>query len=168
MNNEQNKLIEDNIAFARWLAHKWRKTQKLLSYDELESMAFFGLTKAAKTYKSEKGTQFNTYARFIIENEFRNAFKKEKKYTIKFGEDIEEMNLVNFDISDLIDLKTIINKYLTEEEREIIMAVYHQGMRRKEVAIDKGISISNVVTTIKEAKSKIEYLMKDKVSPIFL
>lgn len=167
MNNEQNKLIKDNLAFARWLAHKWRKTQNLLSYDELESMAFFGLTKAAKTYKADKGTQFNTYARLIIENEFRNAFRKEKKYTIKMDEDVEERNLFNLDISDSIDLKTILNNYLTKEEREVIMAVYHQGMRQKEVALDKGISISKVVTTIKEAKSKIEYLMKDKVSPVF-
>ncbi|MGL5149073.1 MAG: sigma-70 family RNA polymerase sigma factor [Clostridium sp.] len=167
MDNKQEKLIEDNLPFARWLAHKWRKTQNLLSYDELESMAFFGLTKAAKTYKANKGTQFNTYARFIIENEFRNAFRKEKKYTIKMGGDVEEMHLVNFDISDSIDLKTILNKYLTQEEREVIIAVYHQGMRQKEVALDKGISISKVVTIIKEAKSKIEYLMKDKVSPVF-
>lgn len=159
MNNDQKKLIEENLAFARWLAHKWDKTQNLLDYEELESMAFFGLTKAAKSYKTDKGTQFNTYARFVIENQFRNAYKKEKKYTIKVDEEIENSSLVNFDISESLDLNTVLEKNLTQEQREILLEAYEKGLSQREIANSRGLSQSKVNSIIKQAKIKIaEYI----------
>lgn len=159
MNEQQQKLIEDNINFARWLAHKWEKTQSLLDYDELESMALFGLTKAAQSYKNNKGTQFNTYARFVIENQFRNAYKKEKKYTIKVDSEIENASLVNFDISESLDLKTVLEKHLTQEQREILLQAYEQGLSQREIANLRGMSQTKVNSIIKQAKLKIaEYI----------
>lgn len=159
MNEQQEKLIKDNISFARWLAHRWDKTQSLLDYDELESMAFFGLTKAAQSYNPNKGTQFNTYARFVIENQFRNAYKKEKKYTIKVDSEIENNSLVNFDMSESLDLKTVLEKYLTQEQKKILLQAYEQGLSQREIANLRGMSQTKVNSIIKQAKLKIaEYI----------
>lgn len=167
MNTYQQKLIEDNQKLAYWLAHRWAKTQSLIDVDELISISLFGLTIAAQSYNPDKNTQFNTYARLVIENRFKNELKKQKKYQLKYTE-TEEPNQngtakapVSYtpDYDETIDVRRAIEA-LPEDYRLMIDEFYNLGYNQHEIAARHNISQTKVSLMIKEAKYFIEQRIK--------
>lgn len=150
MNKEQEKLINDNINFAYWLSHKWAKTQSTLDVDELISISLFALTKAAISYKSGK-SQFNTYARFCIENEFKNALKKQKKYGIEIEETAVDCTSYTDDIDTSILIASAI-KPLSPLCQNIFMDFYQKKLTQYEIADKYKISQTQVCCILKKAK----------------
>lgn len=165
MNEFQTQLIEENTKLAYWLAHKWAKTQSLVDVEELISISLFGLTMAAQSYKPDKNTQFNTYARLVIENRFKNELKKQKKYQIKYNESENEENQpkpqVSYtpDYDEAIDVRMAIEA-LPKDYQLMIDEFYNLGYNQHEIAARHNISQTKVSLMIKEAKYFIEQRIK--------
>ena len=167
MNTQQQQLIEDNIKLAYWLAHKWAKSQSLIDTEELISISLFGLTMAAQSYKSDKNTQFNTYARLVIENRFKNELKKQKKYQIKYNESEETPDgkpkkpqaSYTPEYDEAIDVQIALAA-LPEDYRLMIDEFYNLGYNQHEIAKRHNISQTKVSLMIKEAKYFIEQRIK--------
>lgn len=166
MNQYQEQLITDNINLAYWLAHRWAKTQSLIDTEELISISLFGLTIAAQSYKPDKNTQFNTYARLVIENRFKNELKKQKKYQIKYNESEEApegkpKKQVSYtpEYDESIDVQIALAA-LPEDYRTMIDEFYNLGYNQHEIAKRHNISQTKVSLMIKEAKYFIEQRIK--------
>lgn len=167
MNEYQIKLIEDNTNLAYWLAHKWAKTQSLIDVEELMSISLFGLTIAAQSYNPNKNTQFNTYARLVIENRFKNELKKQKKYTLRYTESEEPMEKCEvkaqasyeLDYDETIDVRKALEA-LPEDYQLMIDEFYNLGYNQHEIAARHNISQTKVSLMIKEAKYFIEQRIK--------
>ena len=167
MDEKQNKLIEDNMNLAYWLSHKWAKKQSLIDVEEFISIALFGLTIAAQTYNPEKNTQFNTYARLVIENRFKNELKKQKKYTLRYTEseeptekwEVKAQAYYETDNDEIIDVKIALAA-LPEDYRLMIDEFYNLGYNQHEIAARHNISQTKVSLMIKEAKYFIEQRIK--------
>ena len=155
MTKEANRLIEDNIGYARWVAHRWAESQQVLDYDELESLAFLGLTKAAASYDASKNTKFSTYAKIVIENAFKNALKKEKQRTETTVSYIDDMEINSYETDESVLIRQILEDVLTDEEKEIISLAYEHGFSQREIAIKKGVSQTKINSVIRKAKEKI-------------
>ena len=79
MNEDFKELANDNIKLAYYLSNKWYKiTQgEGVEYDDILSLAFIGLMKAARTFDEDKGYTFGTYGTACIENEIKMYLRKE-------------------------------------------------------------------------------------------
>jgi RNA polymerase sigma factor (sigma-70 family) len=75
---EQAKLVEDHIALARSIARKMtpKVSQNLLSYEDVESIAYLGLCLAAISFDATKGFAFTTYATSVVRAEIIKANRK--------------------------------------------------------------------------------------------
>ena len=91
MTEEQQKLVEDNINLARYMALKWVKSGvRNFEYDEIFSMFSYALCKAAKSYDPSRGANFATYSARCMDNEIKMGFRKKGRIG---GEDSQ----VNFE-----------------------------------------------------------------------
>lgn len=81
MTNDVNKLIEDNMNIANKLAWQYyNKFNRKIDFEELQSLSFFGLTKAANTFDSNLDFAFSTYAYKCIINEILLFYRNHKKH----------------------------------------------------------------------------------------
>lgn len=85
MTDTAKRLVEDNINLARFVAHQFSNTG--MTYEDVEALAFYGLTKAAFSYDSSKA-KFGTYAATVIRNEIMMTLRKKRVNTISFDEKI--------------------------------------------------------------------------------
>jgi RNA polymerase sigma factor (sigma-70 family) len=159
LTTEGQALVENNFKHATWLAHKWYETNKKINVDELISLALFGLTKAAATYDKTRA-QFNTYARFIIENEFKNELKKTRKYSVGvFESDEDEEDVEQTDVDQSIDLKTAISK-LPKQYQDILLDFYEAGHNQYQIADKYNISQPKVSVILNNSRELIASYMK--------
>ena len=77
MTNEQQKLVEDNINLAYFVAHRFKNTN--LEFDDVKATACLGLVKAAIAFQPDRGLVFNTLAVKVITNEILIQLRREKK-----------------------------------------------------------------------------------------
>lgn len=106
MTNDINQLIEDNINIANKLAWRYyNKFNKKIEFEELQSISFLGLTKAANTFDNKLKFAFSTYAYKCIINEILVYYRNNKKHfatslSIEIADDnIELEDLVGIDYS---------------------------------------------------------------------
>lgn len=69
LTSEQQDLVVDNLALATDLAYKFSQRQNSLEFDELISIARYGLVRAAEKYDPSRGVKFSTFAYATIRNE---------------------------------------------------------------------------------------------------
>ena len=114
MNTDEEKLILDNMGIAYDIAWKYnKKLNNIISIDELQSLALFGLTKAAKTYNKELGNTFSTYAYRCITNEILYYYRQNVKHfnNLSLSEPnekettLEELIAVDYNLFDDLSLK---------------------------------------------------------------
>lgn len=117
--DEINKLIEDNINIAYKIVWEFNnKLKGLIEYEELVSIALFGLTKAANTFDKDKNFSFSTYSYKVIKNEIlieMRKINKSNKHNIKIVSINSEIESTDNSIT-LEDL--IKDKYNLEEDIE--------------------------------------------------
>lgn len=79
MNQDFKKIANENIGLAYSLSNKWYKILKSqgIEFDDILSLAFIGLMKAARTFEKERGNTFSTYGCACIENEIKMYLRKE-------------------------------------------------------------------------------------------
>ena len=81
MTTDEETLIVNNLGLAYEIAWKfYRKFNGIYELDELQSVAFLGLTKAASTFKKDLGFEFSTYAYNCIQNQIRQYYRDNKKH----------------------------------------------------------------------------------------
>ena len=74
----ENQLIESNLCLVFHIVHRFRSSY--FAQDELISVGYIGLIKAARTYRSERSVQFSTYASRCITNEILMFLRRNVKH----------------------------------------------------------------------------------------
>ncbi|MBA4699206.1 MAG: sigma-70 family RNA polymerase sigma factor [Ruminococcus sp.] len=77
MTEERTKLVEDNIRYPYFVAHKFRNVP--IEFDDLVGIANIGLVKAALQFDFESGFSFTTLADIVIRREIIHELRKQKK-----------------------------------------------------------------------------------------
>ena len=71
MTEEQQRLVEDNIGLAHHVVWNFKSTGVVLELDDLRSLAYLGLVKAAIKFDKDRGCTFSTFAVQVMTNEIR-------------------------------------------------------------------------------------------------
>lgn len=88
---ERNTLIENNLLLARKIAaYQYKKTPKCVSFDELESAAYYGLVDAANRYNGI--TSFDNYASRRIFGEIKDYLRSLQFFANSVRISLEEVS----------------------------------------------------------------------------
>ncbi len=136
-------LITRNLRLVAHIAKKYQNTD--VEAQDLISIGTIGLIKAILSYDPDKNSKLATYAAKCIDNELLMMLRNRKKLsrevsiyepigTDKEGNEISLLDILKQEQSDIIDemdtrenisrLRNIIDKCLTEREKEIILLRY--------------------------------------------
>ncbi len=174
----EEKLIKHNLRLVAHIVKKYNFAK--IEQDELISVGSIGLMKAIKSYDTEKGNSFSTYASRCIQNEILMMVRSQRKFInevsledkVKTDKDGNEVSLIDVleDASEHIQDKAeiqiiyqkiidIINTSLNEREKEIIFLRYGIGggvpKTQNEVAKELNISRSYISRIEKKALNQI-------------
>ena len=78
LNDEQRRLVEDNMKLAYFMAHKLRNHTSL-EFEDLVGVCMRGLCKAALKFEPDMGNKFSTFATTVMQNEVFIANRQERK-----------------------------------------------------------------------------------------
>lgn len=174
----EEKLIKHNLRLVAHIVKKYNFAK--IEQDELISVGSIGLMKAIKSYDTEKGNSFSTYASRCIQNEILMMVRSQRKFInevsledkVKTDKDGNEVSLIDVleDTSEHVQGKAeiqiiyqkiieIINTSLNEREKEIIFLRYGIGgevpKTQNEVAKELNISRSYISRIEKKALRQI-------------
>lgn len=174
----EEKLIKHNLRLVAHIVKKYNFAK--IEQDELISVGSIGLMKAIKSYDTEKGNSFSTYASRCIQNEILMMVRSQRKFInevsledkVKTDKEGNEVSLIDVleDASEHVQDKAeiqiiyqkiidIINTSLNEREKEIIFLRYGIGggvpKTQNEVAKDLNISRSYISRIEKKALNQI-------------
>ena len=142
----EEKLIKHNLRLVAHIVKKYNFAK--IEQDELISVGSIGLMKAIKSYDTEKGNSFSTYASRCIQNEILMMVRSQRKFInevsledkVKTDKEGNEVSLIDVleDASEHVQDKAeiqiiyqkiidIINTSLNEREKEIIFLRYGIG-----------------------------------------
>lgn len=111
---DRQKLIEDNLKLVYKIANKYRYLCcNTIDFDDLVSLGYIGLIKAAQSFDETKNFKFSTLAFICIKNSILREFVN-KQYRINESNTVS-MNTI-FD--DNIETQTMIKDYNSEKEFE--------------------------------------------------
>lgn len=139
--------------------NKYRKTSNSffehISFEELQSAAYFGLVQAANNYKSSENCDFAYYARFRIDGAMGDYLRESVffKNANEIEEDLDQIEVeddANFD--DFFDDLTYD---LDDTGRKIIRMYYCDNFSMKEIGEEIGCKISWVSQLLKTNKEKL-------------
>lgn len=158
-------LVCDNLNLARSVARKYLCSG--IEYDDLQSMAFIGLVRAAKKYDKSIGCAFSSFAVVCIENEIKRTFMKkricaESLETVIYGDVVLSDTIgEETDCFREIEIKDAIKcamKKLSERERFVINSLYFRDppLTLKETGKLLNISTTMVGKISKQALEKIK------------
>lgn len=90
MNNNINKPVaEENLGLVHLCANKFRN--RGIEYEELYSAGCIGLLKAVKSFDTERGVKFSTYAVPVIFGEIKRLFRDGG--TVKVSRSLKELSV---------------------------------------------------------------------------
>ena len=100
-----------------------------LEYDDIIQEGMIGLLAAIKSFNSEKGTKFTTYASRCIDNSIISALNKFKRL-----KDIPQENIVELDDETLSSQYGISaeDEYLAKESVSALTDILYEGLSRFE------------------------------------
>lgn len=175
----EEKLIKHNLRLVAHIVKKYNFAK--IEQDELISVGSIGLMKAIKSYDTEKGNSFSTYASRCIQNEILMMVRSQRKFInevsledkVKTDKEGNEVSLIDIleDASEHVQDKAeiqiiyqkiidIINTSLNEREKEIIFLRYGIGggvpKTQNEVAKELNISRSYISRIEKKALNQIK------------
>lgn len=174
----EEKLIKHNLRLVAHIVKKYNFAK--IEQDELISVGSIGLMKAIKSYDTEKGNSFSTYASRCIQNEILMMVRSQRKFInevsledkVKTDKEGNEVSLIDVleDASEHVQDKAeiqiiyqkiidIINTSLNEREKEIIFLRYGISggvpKTQNEVAKELNISRSYISRIEKKALNQI-------------
>ena len=149
------------------------------------SIGTIGLIKGITTFDASKGARLATYAARCVENEILMYFRSQKKSSqdvslsdyIETGTDGAALSLMDVVSEDedlletisnrerLLQVRELVNKCLTDQERQVICMRYglngYRPSRQREVAERTGISRSYVSRIEKRALQKLREALEE-------
>lgn len=175
-----DSLVNNNINLVYYIANKLFKSNNIPrnEEDDILSEGSIGLVKAAKSYDSNKGVKFSTYASKCIQLQMLYYIRRVKRhwYLPSLDDKISnELVLGDMILDNSIDIvesliETDYNNLLTIEIKKlperyrIVMENVLNGRTQSEIAKDLGVSRSRVshiynrgIELIKSNIHKIEY-----------
>ena len=176
MNTDEERLVLDNMGIAYELAWKYnRKLNNSIDIDELQSIAFLGLTKAAKTFNKELGNNFSTYAYTCINNEilyyFRQNIKHLNNLSLSDAEEgdlpLEDLIALDYDLLQDLNLKLDIEFLYKEIEnlkpryKEVIKYKL-KGYTFKKIGEILGVSQPQISTDYNKALNILRYKFRNR------
>ena len=152
MTEEKERLVLDNLRLAEYMAQKYKSTG--IDFDELTSISYMGLVKAANSYQPERG-KFSTLACQIIYRDIMYCIRKRKRsihcisldsercnrdgdfYSLQESLGTEDPDIQRLDNTGLYDdMMSCLNR----KERIAIELVVIHGEKQRTAAEKMGIS----------------------------
>ena len=176
MTTDEEKLVTDNLGLAYELAWKYyMKFNGLYELDELQSVAFLGLTKAANTFNKYLGFEFSTYAYNCIQNQIRQYYRDNKKHidVVYLYEEIndngvtlEDITASEYDMLEQINKDEHYNKLYEEIDKlkdryKLIMQYRLKGLTMLEISKKLNISQPQVSRDYNVALNILRNKFKD-------
>lgn len=164
-------LAEENIQLAYKLAWEYfNKFKTSIELEELQAISLLGLTKAAKSYNSDKNIKFSTFAYTVIKNEIIYYIKQNIKHINNISlsqeltdnlllEDTLQSNInLEKDIEDTIKIETLY-KYINElnEKDKFIVLSYLNGLNTHQIATKLKITDHQVNSLYRKIINKLRY-----------
>lgn len=165
MTEEQDKLVEDNIALVYYVYKKYfhRYDDSSRFRDDYISAGMLGLVKAAGTYDQSKKIAFSSYGCRCIFNEmamFRRDVQFKHQDTLSLSMPIQDAKEDTLTLEDTIpsyDERTAMDIFnelkLLPEEREILIYRY-QGYTIREIAQMMNITHQRVSQRVRAAYTR--------------
>lgn len=175
----RNKLIEDNMWLAKYLADKiyWRMREKLnCECVDIIQEGYKGLIKASKTFKEDVGVKFETYATIRIKGEIYNFIRdknnmvKNKRgdrtiltestdkiiYHATDDADVKFIDTMHEENSEYenIDIKIIAEKILSDRDKYVFEMYFEKDIKQIEISKILNIAQSGVGKILKRIKIK--------------
>lgn len=154
MTAKEEKLVIDNLNIAHQLAWQYNASLKgLIELEDLQSICFLGLCKAATTYNPDLGNTFTTYSYKVIQNEVNLELRKLSKYkpTVSIytpiGEDLELKDTISSDLDIFENIQNDQNLQLLHDEIKKLNPRYRKIIELKlqgltQVQIAKKLNVS--------------------------
>ncbi len=125
---DQQKLVEDNIAFAKYFANRLRKQYDNVDFDDLYQWCLVGLCRAAQRNKPELGFNFVTLASWTMLSYVSNFAKVERRHRHKLDM-LAKMRKGGVEnpaesIALLRDDLDVWMRYVPARQREVIKRLY--------------------------------------------
>lgn len=173
LTKEMELLVTENMSLAGYAVKQFLSAG--IDYEELCSLAYLGLTKAAGSFNAEKG-KFATYAMRVMQNEILMYLRRNKKhrqcvsYDAMMCSDNEDTNafLCIFGREDPelervenIGLYDFLMEDLSEREKQVVDLVIIGETLQTDVGRRLGVSQSYVSRIERRAIQK----MKQKMTP---
>lgn len=162
----RNELVEKNIKLAYFVAARFQNCG--IEYEDLVSICFLGLIKAADTYNPER-SKFSSYACRIMENEVLQEIRRVKRRKCRtvsldgeIGEEHDSFYEIVPDPHDCYAKFTASCLYkswmglLTDMEKSAVYLTLIEGKTQSEAARRMGISQSYVSRIYKGAAEKMK------------
>lgn len=171
---EQQKLAEDNIKFAHFMANKL-KGHSYMEFDDLDAVCMEGLCRAARSYDPNKGIAFSSYASVVIHNwhkiQHRAYCRWQKCETLledlspyknegdmSWDEWLSAGQRLNDDIAatNVTIQKALASVRLTKNQRMILALKFNNPeITQREIAKILNISRTTVWDLLKEMRAKL-------------
>lgn len=166
MNDEQRKLVEDNITLVYSLVNKEYPT--FVHDDDIIQSGILGLCKAAMKWDSSKGA-FSTLAFYCIRNEIRLELRSRQRRveTVSLETPVEdnltlEDMLEGGDDTDITELMVdAYVKTLTEDERTVL-ELKLEGYKRQQIINITGFDLNKVKSILRMIRIKYIKYLKSK------
>ncbi|HJA92746.1 MAG TPA: sigma-70 family RNA polymerase sigma factor [Candidatus Eisenbergiella merdipullorum] len=167
MTEEKERLVLDNLRLAGYMAQKYKSTG--IDFDELISISYMGLVKAANSYQPERG-KFSSLACQTIYRDIMYCIRKRKHSIHCISLDSERCNRDgdSYPLQEILgtedpDIRRLDNTGLYEEmisclnrkERLAVELVVVRGEKQRTAAEQMGISQSYVSGLCKTGLEKM-------------
>lgn len=169
--DSRKRLIEGNMRLAIKIANSFSNTR--IDQDDLWSIAFMGLIRAADTFDPHKGVKFTAYMTTVIKNEIKLELRKVVKERVEVS--LESVLLSDEMTGDDILLKdTIVGSEFEEEYRqyqivnEVMRGLLEVNERDRKILMLRMSGyrqevIADVMNTAQSTVSRIVKLFKKEI-----
>lgn len=166
---ERDRLIEENIRLAYWVAEKFRRCG--MEYEDIVGCCMLGLVKAAGAYMPEKG-KFATFAVRGMQNEILLGLRKVRRWgRAGYMESLEAEQEDGLQLAELVpdphdgysevEAAMLYDAWmgkLTGREKEAARLLVGEGLSQEDAARRMGITQSYVSRIMKDARRKMEVM----------
>ena len=181
MTNEQRKLAEDNIDLVKFAINKYLCSMPF-DFEDMVSIGYYGLCRAAIGFNPNKNHTFSTYAIMAIVRTIRREIERSVRLkrggtaqTISLNQsnwsNMEDEELIDFIVDNSVNVEEeAINKALCDIIWDIVPTyreLVSSGMTLTELGKLKGISKSAVsIKKKREFEKAKEYLLRRHITTI--
>lgn len=173
---EVERLVEDNLKLAPYIYHEYFRvqTEGIIEMEDMISVGYIGLVKAARTFNPKKGTNFSTYACSCIHREMylvvqtRKQMKRKTHIYPVYYDGLKDegewfLRDRNSDFTKQVEARIMTEDLLpvlTEKQRDMVeMNFGMNGYRphiHAEIAAKYGVSRQHVWSEIDRAVKKMK------------